>query len=110
MMELARRDNVTQLDLVRSTHLKAPTVSVSLQKMERDGIVLRRQDQDDLRAIRVFLTPKGRELDSQIMKKIHEQDDNAVSCLSSEELATLKQLLRKIKQHLTGGNDNLETC
>jgi len=110
MMELARKDNVTQLDLVRATHLKAPTVSVSLQKMERDGLVLRRQDQDDLRAIRVFLTPKGRELDTQILKKIYEQDENAVSCLTAEELETLKQLLRKIKQHLIGGKDRLEKC
>ena len=102
-MELARQDNVTQLDLVKATHLKAPTVSVSLQKMERDGLVTRKQDQEDLRAIRVFLTDKGREIDTQILKKIHEQDKDAISCLTAEELDSLKLILKKIRRHLVGG-------
>lgn len=108
MMELAHKDNVTQLDLVRATHLKPPTVSVCLQKMERDDIVMRRQDQNDLRATRVFLTAHGREIDQQIISKIREQESKAESCLSQEELETLRQLLKKVRNHLIGGTDNLE--
>ena len=35
---LYEKDNVTQLDLVKSSDLKAPTVSYSLQQMEGDGL------------------------------------------------------------------------
>ena len=103
MMELAHRDNVTQLDLVHATHLKAPTVSVSLQKMERDGLVLRRPDEDDLRATRVFLTEKGREMDRSIVTKIRENEHEIENCLSEEELKTLRAILLKILNNLIGG-------
>lgn len=103
MMELAHRDNVTQLDLVHATHLKAPTVSVSLQKMERDGLVLRRPDEDDLRATRVFLTEKGRAMDRSIVTKIRENEHEIENCLSEEELKTLRAILLKILNNLIGG-------
>ena len=37
LIELSKRDGRTQLDLVKATHLKAPTISVVLQKLEHDG-------------------------------------------------------------------------
>lgn len=104
MMELAHKDNVTQLDLVRATHLKAPTVSVSLQKMEKDGLVLRKPDEDDLRATRVSLTDKGHETDRLIVSKIQEREREAESCLTDEELLQLRSLLMKILIHLNGGS------
>ena len=104
MMELAYKDNITQLDLVRATHLKAPTVSVSLQKMEREGLVSRCQDQEDLRATRVFLTEKGRALDRQIVSKIIEQDDEVEKCLTEDEKKILMDLLRKIRSNLLEGD------
>ena len=108
MMELAHHDNVTQLDLVHATHLKAPTVSVSLQKMERDGLVLRRPDEDDLRATRVFLTEKGREMDRSIVMKIRENEHEIENCLSEEELKTLRAILLKILNNLIGGAPSRE--
>lgn len=108
MMELAFRDNITQLDLVHATHLKAPTISVSLQKMERDGLVLRKQDPDDLRATRVFLTDKGRNIHNSIVRKIREEEARAESILSEEERKQLTDLLLKIHNHLTGGANTIE--
>jgi len=108
MMELARHDNVTQLELVRATHLKAPTVSVTLQKMEKDGIVTRRPDDYDLRATRVSLTEKGRRMDDQVFQRFREEEQNIESCLSKEESETLEQMLLKIRNHLTGGSDPYE--
>ena len=104
MMELAYKDNITQLDLVHATHLKAPTISVSLQKMEREGLVSRCQDQEDLRATRVFLTEKGRALDRQIVSKIIEQDDETEKCLTEDEKKILMDLLRKIRSNLLEGD------
>ncbi len=108
MMELARRDNVTQLDLVKATHLKAPTVSVVLQKMEKDGIVSRRSDAYDLRATRVSLTEKGREMDNQVLERVREEERRMESSLTPEEAQTLEQILLKIRDYLTGGNNSSE--
>jgi len=109
LMALSRQDNVTQLELVRATHLKAPTVSVSLQRMEKDGIVVRKADPSDLRATRVSLTKKGRELDRHITEKIRQQESRAQSCLTPTEQASLCALLLKIKNHMSGGTVSLES-
>ena len=49
---LINRDGVTQLDIVKFTGFKPPTISIMLQKMETEGLVSRRPDEYDLRADR----------------------------------------------------------
>ena len=69
---LAREDGISQLELVKRTHLKAPTISVSLQKMESEGLVIRKPDDNDQRMIRLYLTEKGKKLDELIRDKLKE--------------------------------------
>ncbi len=108
MMHLAHNDNVTQLDLVHATHLKPPTVSVSLQKMELNGLVSRRSDDNDLRVTRVSLTEKGCELDRSIIEKIQARERELEACLTEDEKATLIRLLEKLHKNLTQGDESLE--
>ncbi len=108
IMELARRDGRTQLELVRATHLKAPTVSVAMQKLEKEGIVTRRPDEYDLRATRVFLTEKGRELDDQTRRSIHESEEFAMSKLDEKEREEFLQLLCKIRETLLADKEQMQ--
>ncbi len=108
LMHLARMDNITQLDLVRATHLKAPTVSVCLQKMESEGYVARQPDEHDMRAVRVILTDKGKEFDSRVISKIQEQEQRVSDCLTEEEKRTLIGLLTKIRTNLLEDQTNCE--
>lgn len=100
IMDLARRDGRTQLDLVNATHLKAPTVSVAMQKLEKEGIVTRKPDEYDLRATRVYLTEKGRELDNRTRRSVHDAEELAMANLSEDERETLARLLMKIRESL----------
>ena len=72
----------------------------TLQKMEKDGYVLRKPDEYDLRATRVFLTEKGREIDDRIRKRIHEEEALAMVDLTESEYETLVKLLTKIKSSI----------
>lgn len=100
MIELARRDGVTQLDLVRATHLKAPTISVTLQKLEKDGFIERKTDSYDLRAMRVYLTEKGINYNRVIVKKVRNEEEGVLSCLTESENRQLMKLLLKIKENM----------
>ena len=106
LIELAKRDGRTQLDLVKATHLKAPTISVALQKMEKEGYVTRRSDEYDLRATRVFLTEKGRSLDNKIKKRIVDEENLAIRGLTEAEKETLSRILLKIRNNLLIDRDN----
>ena len=52
LFHLAHEDGVTQLQLVKLTHLTPPTISVSLAKMEKEGLVKRVADTKDMRGTR----------------------------------------------------------
>ena len=48
---LKERDGGDQLSLAERTNIKAPTVSITLRKMEKDGMVDRVVDESDLRTL-----------------------------------------------------------
>jgi len=100
LIHLARQDGRTQLELANLAHIKPPTVSVTLQKMENDGYIRREPDENDLRQMRVYLTEKGREHDMRIRNKIHELEDSIVEVLSPEEFNTVVELMTKIRDNL----------
>ena len=101
IFHLARMNpGVTQLELVKATHLKAPTVSVTLQKMERDGLVIRRSNDTDLRETLVYLTDKGKGIDNRIKIMHKEGDEIALGGLTKEEIETLSELLNKVIDNL----------
>jgi DNA-binding MarR family transcriptional regulator len=96
---LSTKDGVTQLDLVRVTKLKAPTISTTLRNMETDGLVRRETDKEDARATRVYITEKGREIDKKIRSSNVRLERSFLSGLSEDEKEQLTSLLNKIKEN-----------
>ncbi len=91
---------VTQLDLVHATHLKPPTISVTLQKMEHDGLVIRRDNENDLRQTLVYLTDKGKKID-ECFRKIHQDADAAaLRGFSEKELEAFAEFLNRVIDNL----------
>lgn len=101
LIQLAIREGRSQLELAQSTHLKPPTISVTLQKMEADGLVVRYIDRDDMRTTRVYLTEKGRDFNRRVQSVIKAVDEIATSGMTEEETETLYKILSKIRQNLT---------
>ena len=100
IFHLARKDGHTQLELAQLTHLKPPTVSISLAKLEEQGLIRREADPDDRRQTRVYLTEAGRELDKQGYVMFRKFESDAISCLDEDELAKLIELLTKVKNNI----------
>lgn len=102
LFHLAHQDGRTQLELAKLTHLKPPTVSVSLAKLEAEGYVERVADKADLRQTRVYLTEKGHEVDRRARIAIDEIESKVTECLCETERAELLSLLIKLRDNLTG--------
>ncbi|MCL2697221.1 MAG: winged helix DNA-binding protein [Oscillospiraceae bacterium] len=104
---LSRKDGVTQLDLVKVTKLKAPTISTTLRNMETAGLVRRETDKDDARATRVYITEKGRETDKKIRSSKTKIEKAFHLNLSAEEKEQLIILLGKMKENISISADEL---
>ena len=105
LMELYHNDGATQLQLVKLTHLTAPTVSVALGKMESEGLVSRIADTSDMRAMKVFLTDKGREKVELVRKTFHETEEILLNGIPQEETDAAVAVLRKMLINLLEEED-----
>lgn len=101
MIQLYKKDGVTQLEIGRSSHLKAPTISLALQKLESEGFVTKMPDRYDLRSIRVFITDKGRDFTQFYIDKMLEEEKQGLYGISERDRKQLLSLLHKINDNLT---------
>ncbi len=97
---LINKDGVTQLEIVRFTGFKPPTISIMLQKMETEGLVTRRPDEYDLRAMRVFITENGRAEYTKAVKIVKHIESKLLNNISDVEKTALVDTLKKIKYNL----------
>lgn len=100
LRSLGHMEGCTQLDLVKETHLKPPTVSVTLKKLEEGGYVERRSDENDLRAIRVTLTDKGREFNESSMVRCRMADEIFMQGITEEEKEVLVRVMNKMRSNM----------
>lgn len=97
---LSHEDGVTQVDIARNSHFTAPTVSVTLKKMEDEGLISRKTDKNDTRRTRVFITEKGREWESKLFTTAMDCEEVLVRGFSAEEIEEFDRLLKKAKENM----------
>ncbi len=100
MRELGREEGVSQLHLVAATHLKPPTVSVTLRRMEEEDLVRRENDPMDLRFTRVYLTEKGKMHNKCVIERLHELDGELMNGFDEEETELLRRLLFRMRDNI----------
>ena len=92
---LEHREGLSQSDLAELMGISRSTTTVMLQKMESAGLIARRNDPDDARVARVFLTKKGRDANTGAEKDFSELFRRAFS-LSPETYAACLSGLQQI--------------
>lgn len=98
---LWEQDGIPQSQLRNKTGSEASTISNMLKKLEHDDIVYRKQDAEDHRIHKVFLTEKGRQLEAPITEiwKTHEQ--KMLKGFTPDELLLMRNKLLQVKENLT---------
>ena len=91
------KDGGTQLSLAEKTGMKAPTISITLRKMEKEGLVRRVVDENDLRKTHVYLSDKGRETTERLNEGINGINNIFVEGMSDEEADFFIRSLERIK-------------
>lgn len=108
LLGLFREDGVSQSELAAALHVSLPTISNTLQRMERDGWVVRRRDEADQRVLRIYLTDKSKKLRDAAHASFQDLDEELVSVLPPEELEGFRQSLFKVLCYLLQKNSSLD--
>lgn len=93
-------DGISQRELSERVRMREPTTVVALKRLEKSGLVLRKQSPDDGRKINVYLSPKAKRLKTKLMPLVEEVNELATEGLNAEEKAELRRLLQKVNANL----------
>lgn len=85
LLELWDEDGLTQRDLVARLDVEQATMSNTLARMIRDGLITRQPSEHDKRAQVLHLTDKARALRAQATSAAQAQNAQALAGLSDEE-------------------------
>lgn len=93
LFALLEQDGQNVKDLACRLSLDSPAITGLLDRLEKEELVARRNDPEDRRALKVYLTEKGRGLAGEIFKTARAFNEELNSAFSSQEKKTLKKLL-----------------
>lgn len=93
---LRRRDGYSQKEIAKLLGVKPPTVTVSLQRLEKSGLLYRKQDKNDQRITRIYLTEEGRDTIQQGMRDMEQLEQSVFGNFSETELCLMRRFFMQI--------------
>jgi MarR family transcriptional regulator, organic hydroperoxide resistance regulator len=99
LRHLWEEDGLTPREIADRLDVEMPTVTRTVQRMVRDGLVERQAHPDDARSVRIYLTKRGVELRPQLAQIIDEQTERALHGFSPQERAAFVAMLERIAEN-----------
>jgi MarR family transcriptional regulator for hemolysin len=101
---LAETDGLTPGELAAALEVSGPTAVKMAQRMEANGLVVRRRDDPDGRLVRVYLTERGRTLQPPISKEIERIAHHAAASLNTRDREIVRRSLETVRDNLHGAD------
>ena len=93
LLTLLDRGPIRMTELAAHEHVRTPTTTVAIRRLEKLGLVKRSRDPSDLRAVLVDVTPRGLVQHRESLAARRAQLATLLSKLSEEDLETLTRAL-----------------
>lgn len=105
LLSLWRTDGLRVVELARNASLETSTMTGLLDRMERDGLVVRTPDADDRRTLRIYLTHEGRKLQKPVNELAQATLEEFLMGIPEEEVSLVNDVLRRILDLGSGDGD-----
>jgi MarR family transcriptional regulator for hemolysin len=102
LTHLQGEDWRTQQQLAQALHIEGPTLTRHVDGLEKDGLVVRRRDPNDRRAVSVELTDAGLAKHAELLQAVIAFNRRLTAGLSAEEVDELRALLERLEQNVRG--------
>ena len=97
---LWEKEGRTHSELAARLHVQPATITKMIKRMERAGFVERRQDLEDERVSRVYLTEAGRAIQADVQQVWRTLEEQTLVGFSLEERVLFDQFLLRIHDNL----------
>lgn len=102
---LGKYDSLNQYELGEKMNIKSSTVVRLVDRMEKQGYILRKKGSEDRRVTFVELTEKGREMREKFIPLGNEFHLQVKNGIDSEELEVFKKVLNQMIKNVCGDVD-----
>jgi MarR family transcriptional regulator, organic hydroperoxide resistance regulator len=103
LLSVWEEEGLTQTELADRLQVQRATVTNSVTRLEKVGLIQRRPDAEDGRIYRIYLTEKGQQIRAATRSVWDEMEAKITQGLTEAESATLRDLLSRVA-------DNLNAC
>lgn len=104
LFSLLRKNGQSQKELAERLHVQAATVTVMLGRMEKTGLIERRQDENDQRVSRVYLTERGKMFCEELRETMKSFNRECFKNFTDEEQILLRRFFMQIRDNLMDKN------
>ncbi|MFF2481203.1 MarR family winged helix-turn-helix transcriptional regulator [Paenibacillus sp. NPDC058071] len=109
MFTLDREPGRSQAELARELDIKPATLTIMLNRMEKNGYVRRETDSQDQRVSRIYLTDKGQAAVGEIRESLQTLENRAMDGFSDDEVLLLKGMLARIRDNMKSRSEDEQT-
>ena len=100
LYRIVQKEGSSQKEIADFLHIKPPTVNVTISRLEKAGLVCRRQDEKDQRISRIYMTEKGKNIVEQAMGKIKKNEAVLFENFDEAELCLMRRFLEQILENI----------
>lgn len=97
---LGIQKSINQKELSKKMSIKESTAARLIDRMERDGLVIRQRNEEDRRAFNLVLTEKGLEYRKELLPEGEKFNEIVSQNISEEEMLTFMKVLDKMVDNL----------
>lgn len=105
LVELWNKDGLTNAEIAELLDIKPSSVTAQVKQLEEAEMVIRKQDENDKRVSRIFLTDKGREAQETRDTMHNDISETIFGNLTDEEQEQLALLMEKLVENNDARND-----
>lgn len=96
LMALYEQDGLTQTELQKIIGIEQPTVVRTLDRMERDGLIVRKQSPTDRRVFNIYLTDKGVACKDAVLSSAVDLNEVLLQPFSENEQTIIQSYLQRL--------------
>lgn len=104
LRQLWRSNGICQHKLAGQLAISDATATVTLRELEKKGLIDRRRNAGNRREVLIFLTQRGRALESALLPVTRDIRNLATRDIPAHEVAALEDLLRRVIANLDRGS------
>ena len=87
-------------ELAKHIGVKPPSITVMLKKLEAEAYIEKKQDENDQRIMRIFLTEKGKNIAAKMETVMEQLEQEAFANMNEQEVMLFRRLLLQMRDNL----------